>query len=103
MRLWSLVLAFALWNPPASTAASCEGLAALALPDTTITLAKAIPAGTFAPSGGRAIDDLPAFCEVHGILKPTGVSVIHFEVWLPAGNWNGRLEGVGNGGLAGTI
>ena len=104
MRLWwSLVLTFALWNPPASTAASCEGLASLALPNTTIMLAKSISAGSFAPPSGRAIDNLPAFCEVHGILKPTDVSVIHFEVWLPAVDWNGRLEGVGNGGLAGTI
>jgi len=86
-----------------SRAASCEGLTSLALPNTTITLAKSMPAGTFTPPGGRAIDNLPAFCEVHGILKPTDVSVIHFEVWLPAVNWNGRLEGVGNGGLAGTI
>ena len=62
-----------------------------------------IPAGIIAATSGRAIEDLPAFCEVHGILKPTDVSVIHFEVWLPASNWNGRLEGVGNGGLAGTI
>src|SRR5579862_8726987 len=86
-----------------SRAASCEGLTSLVLPNTTITLAKSMPAGTFTPPGGRAIDNLPAFCEVHGILKPTDVSVIHFEVWLPAVNWNGRLEGVGNGGLAGTI
>jgi feruloyl esterase len=40
---------------------------------------------------------------VHGILKPTDASVIHFEVWMPAMDWNGRFEGVGNGGLAGTI
>ena len=83
--------------------ASCEGLTSLALPNTTITLAKSVSAGTFTPPSARAIQDLPGFCEVHGILKPTDVSVIHFEVWLPASNWNGRLEGVGNGGLAGTI
>jgi len=92
-----------MWTTSAMFGANCEGMISLALPDTTITLAKLIPAGTFAPPGGRAIDDLPAFCEVHGVLKPTDVSVIHFEVWLPAANWNGRLEGVGNGGLAGTI
>ncbi len=102
---WLLVLPLIvpIWSPRAAFAASCEGLASLALPNTTITLAKSMPAGTLTPPSGRAIDDLPAFCEVHGILKPTDVSVIHFEVWLPATNWNGRLEGVGNGGLAGTI
>jgi feruloyl esterase len=28
---------------------------------------------------------------------------IQFEVWLPTGNWNGKFQGVGNVGLAGTI
>ena len=100
-----LPLLAALFLPVASVAfaANCEGLASLALPGTTVTLAKSIPAGTFTPPGGRAIDNLPAFCEVHGILKPTEASTIHFEVWLPESDWNGKLEGVGNGGLAGTI
>jgi hypothetical protein len=88
---------------PAAFAANCEGIANLALPDTKITVAKSVPAGSFTPTGGRGIEHLPAFCEVHGILKPTDVSVIHFEVWMPAENWNGRFEVVGNGGLAGTI
>ena len=30
-------------------------------------------------------------------------SDIEFEVWLPLTNWNGKFNGVGNGGLAGTI
>jgi hypothetical protein len=29
--------------------------------------------------------------------------VINFEVWIPTAIWNGRFNGVGNGGLAGTI
>jgi feruloyl esterase len=88
---------------PVAFAANCEWLASLALPNTTITIAKAIPAGSFTPTGGRGIENLPAFCEVHGVLKPTDVSVIHFEVWIPADSWNGALEVAGNGGLAGTI
>jgi len=97
------VLAVALRAAPTSAVAKCEGLAALALPNTTITLAKPIPAGAFTPLNGQAIKDLPAFCEVHGVVKPTDVSTIHFEVWMPQTNWNGRFQGVGNGGLAGTI
>lgn len=102
-RWLAFTLLIVLWNRSGVLGADCEALTALALPDTTITLAKSIPAGPLKPPDGRAIDDLPAFCQVHGILKPTDVSVIHFEVWLPSSNWNGRLEGVGNGGLAGTI
>ena len=53
--------------------------------------------------GARAIENLPAFCRVQGLLKPTPASKITFEVWLPASGWNGKLQVVGNGGLAGTI
>ena len=96
------LIAFIL-TPGLTFASSCEGLASLVLPNTTITSAKSVADGAFAPPAGRPIAGLPAFCQVHGILKPTDVSVIHFEVWLPAAGWNGRLEGVGNGGLAGAI
>jgi pimeloyl-ACP methyl ester carboxylesterase len=96
----SMLIALAL--PLGSFGATCEGLAGLALPDTTLT-ATTVPAGSFTPPNGRAMDNLPAFCQVHGLSKPTASSVIHFEVWLPVSNWNGKLQGIGNGGLAGTI
>lgn len=83
--------------------ASCEDLAKLALPDTTIHIAQAVPAGSFTPPGGQAIANLPAFCRVAGVLKPTSDSDIQFEVWMPASGWNGKFEGVGNGGFAGSI
>ena len=91
--------------PPGSGPA-CEALAGLKLADTTISSSKAVAAGPFTPPGGRGgrgSADLPAFCQVHGVLVPTPHSSIHFEVWLPAANWNGKLQVVGNGGLAGTI
>jgi feruloyl esterase len=91
---------------PAS-AAECEAIANLKLPDTTISSSKAVAAGPFTPpggrGGGRGSADVPAFCQVHGMLAPTPQSKISFEVWLPAANWNGKLQVVGNGGLAGTI
>jgi Tannase and feruloyl esterase len=44
------------------------------------------------------------FCRVRGILSPSADSNIIFEVWLPpASAWNGRYEGVGNGGFAGSL
>src|SRR5271155_3477859 len=92
-----------LMSVPVVRAASCEALTTLALSNGTVTLAKPAAAGTFQPPAGPAIPNLPAFCQVQGVLKPTEVSDIHFEVWLPASGWNGRFEGVGNGGLAGTI
>jgi len=81
----------------------CPDLAKLSLAHTSITLAEAVPAGSFTPPGGRAIPDLPAFCRVAGVLKPSSDSDIRFEVWLPAAGWNGRYEGFGNGGFAGSI
>src|SRR6202030_1510363 len=46
---------------------------------------------------------LPAFCRVTATLKPSNDSDIRIEVWLPATNWNGKFQGVGNGGFAGSI
>ena len=45
---WLILLAAILWGLPAAAAAkSCESLIALALPDTTITLAQSVAAGSF--------------------------------------------------------
>lgn len=37
------------------------------------------------------------------MIKPTSDSDIRVEVWLPVRGWNGKVQGVGNGGWAGTI
>ncbi|ADW67492.1 tannase/feruloyl esterase family alpha/beta hydrolase [Granulicella tundricola] len=94
----------------AAHAATCASLAALSLPDTTITHAEAVPPGPLKPPYGDPIASLPAFCRVTGILRPTPDSEIRFEVWLPEKEapkgkpaWNHRLLDVGNGGFAGTI
>jgi Tannase and feruloyl esterase len=87
--------------------ASCDGLAALALKETTVTAAQLVPAGQFsAPSGGRGANsfkDLPEFCRVAATIQPTSDSDIKVEVWLPATGWNGKFQAVGNGGWAGVI
>ncbi|MGD1101834.1 MAG: tannase/feruloyl esterase family alpha/beta hydrolase [Terriglobia bacterium] len=106
------------WGPaPAAWAAapaatSCESLATLSLPHTTITLAKSVPAGEFtpppppnAPAGysEAPLENLPGFCRVAATASPSSDSIIKFEVWMPATDWNGRFQAVGNGGWAGRI
>jgi feruloyl esterase len=99
----TLVVAVALTTVGASRTnaapASCEGLASIKLADTTITSAVSVAAGPFTSPGGGQQMTLPAFCRVVGTTKPA----IQFEVWLPLENWNGKFEGVGNGGMAGVI
>ena len=92
MKLHAAVLLLA--SLPLS-AATCESLSALSLPKTTLTV-HSYGAGEFKPN-------LPAFCRVEGVIKPSDDSDIHFEVWLPAQKWNGKFRGVGNGGFAGSI
>ena len=92
--------------------ASCESLASLALPDTKITQAQVVSAGSFSPPGGgqpggragaaNPYRSLPEFCRVAATLTPSSDSDIKVEVWLPVG-WNRKFQAVGNGGWAGTI
>jgi feruloyl esterase len=78
-------------------------------PDIEVTTAAQVARGSFAPkdeSGAPAaiFSDLPAFCRVVGVIRPTPDSEIGFELWLPELNrWNGRYFQVGNGGFAGLI
>jgi feruloyl esterase len=101
-------------TPAASTGTSCANLAALTIPNVTIKSATALPAGPFTPPGapiagdgqarGPVVMTLPAFCRVEGTARPTSDSDIKFEVWIPpADAWNGKFEGVGNGGYQGSI
>ncbi|HZL56603.1 MAG TPA: tannase/feruloyl esterase family alpha/beta hydrolase [Bryobacteraceae bacterium] len=85
--------------------ATCESLATLNLPHTTIAIAEARQPGAFtSPYGGRPIAGLPAFCRIAGSIKPSAESDIRFQVWLPvASGWNGKFAGIGNGGYAGAI
>jgi TonB family protein len=91
-----------------AAAATCESLAALKLPDTTITLAQPVEAGAFVPPPAfgmpaASLKNLPAFCRVTATLKPAKDSEIKMEVWLPLAAWNGKYRGQGNGGFAGYI
>ena len=83
--------------------ADCGALKDLKLESTTIAAAESIPAGTYQPPYGKAVEKLPSFCRVAGVITPTPDSYIRFEVWLPEAGWNGKYLGVGNGGFAGSI
>ncbi len=85
------------------TAATCESLASLVLPNTSMTAALTVAAGTFTPPNGQPIANLPSFCRVAGVIHPVPDSLIAFEVWIPSAGWNGKFYGVGNGGYAGSI
>ena len=99
---------------PPVAAASCDSIAALALPDGKITSASLVAAGAFTlpggggpmmggPGGMAVFKSAPAFCRVTATLTPTPDSDIKIEVWMPAENWNGKLVGIGNGVWAGSI
>jgi feruloyl esterase len=90
----------------ALAAAPCETLSSLALPNTSITLARMVPAGGFTLAGTAPVPQfrqLPAFCRVAATITPSSDSDIRIEVWLPAVAWNGKFQAVGNGGWAGVI
>src|SRR5579859_3465619 len=98
----TVLLTFAL-AVPIMCAPTCESLATLALPNITIAIAEVRAPGEFAPRSGKPLANLPAFCRVAGSIKPSSDSDIQFEVWLPSSNWNGKFQGIGNGGYAGAI
>src|SRR5262249_46670941 len=100
-----LLLAALSFGSRSVAAQTCERLSDLKLANTTITAAQRGAAGSFPPPAGTAVPykDLPAFCRVAGVIKPTSDSEIKFEVWMPVSGWNGKFQGVGNGGFAGSI
>src|SRR5687767_3706821 len=96
--------------PSPVQAASCEELLNLTLADAKVTTAQSVAAGRFAPPGAppanaaaQVYASLPAFCRVAATLTPSRDSDVKVEVWMPASGWNGKLQVVGNGGMAGTI
>lgn len=109
------------------SAVPCEGLRDLSLPNTVITVARIIPAGSVwqlpgstPPPAGIPIATAPAsgapgyypferpiivaaHCRVEAVIRASPDSEIGIEVWLPTNNWNGKFLMVGNGGWAGRI
>jgi hypothetical protein len=68
---------------------SCESLASVALPNTTIESAAVDP-------------NSPAVCRVTAIItRPPAADKIRIWVAIPTSDWNGRFVGTGGGGLVG--
>ena len=109
------ILVAGLVHASLAAAATCDGLAALALPNTHITSASSVAAGAFTPpqapgrgagrgNANQAFAATPAFCRVTATLTPTSDSDIKIEAWLPdPARWNDKFQAVGNGGWAGSI
>jgi Tannase and feruloyl esterase len=119
MRILPAALCFLLASPAYGQSpdltALCERLSSVNLPNTTITLAHVVDAGTFTPpapigvaatarnNARQAFRALPAFCRVAATLRPSADSDIKIEIWLPASGWNGKFQATGNGGWSGSI
>ncbi|MDG3442779.1 tannase/feruloyl esterase family alpha/beta hydrolase [Nitrospirillum amazonense] len=94
---WAVTTQAAQAAPPTT---DCASLAGRSLPEARILSAEPVAAGPYkAPDGTVTFPNLPAFCRVTAMAE-TDVKV---EVWLPETAWNGRFQGVGNGGFAGNF
>jgi len=110
-----LVPAFAAFMAAAAFAQTpCENLKSLSIPGVEFTSVEVVAAGPYQPparaglgAGGpaslRQPQMLPAHCRVAATLRPSSDSDIKMELWMPAADWNGRFEMVGNGGWAEII
>lgn len=91
----------------ADESAKCAKLQSLALDHVMVTSAEAVSAGySFSFPGmfiGLPFFKEPASCRIQGTIKPSADSDIRFELWMPQTGWNNKLQGIGNGGLAGSI
>ncbi len=95
-----------------SAGQDCEALQRLSLTGAEVTGVESVAAGALSvtqiPKSAEktlppVLARLPAFCRVKISAKPGPGSDIRIEVWLPASGWTGRLQAVGDGGLAGYI
>ena len=101
-------------QPSARNHDPCEALRSLIVPGADVMAAERVAAGALAVAAADVVDGtqqavnaalgrLPSFCRVKVAAKPGPGSDIRIEVWLPTAGWNGKLQAVGEGGLAGFI
>jgi feruloyl esterase len=94
-RIGGALAAALLATPAAALADDCAGLAqAGRFADTTVASAVSVEPD---PAHG-----LPGYCEVTATIRPVPGSEIGVVYRLPA-SWNGKLVGIGGGGMAGNV
>ena len=82
---------------------ACGDLTSLSFEgNTTVTAATNVTSGTLVTPNNLTLTNLPAFCRVQAVSKPSSDSNIYFEVWLPISTWNGKFLSSGEGGYAGA-
>ncbi len=110
--VYALLVPWAAVAAPAAvpTADGCASLASLNLPHTSVSSAQLVAAGAFSLADTKAnsadterFRHLPAFCRAVLHSRPSSDSDIEIEVWMPVAGWNGKFQGEGNGGFAGSI
>ena len=110
----AVAAAFGTAGSVANAAVDCASLKGLTLANTTVLEAETRPAGanvitgTFSTVNGAELGhfsgNIPVpVCRVRVSIKPTSVSNVISEYWLPLSGWNGRYEVVGRGGTAGSL
>ena len=109
---WLVIVSFLFAGSAVAAEDACSRLMGIKVPGATIILAQTNAAGTFAgppvaPFTSRDLTapykNVPTFCRVVAVAKPSADSEIRIEVWMPAADWNGKLQGLGDGGFAGRI
>ena len=98
--------ALAAYGVGAARAQDCESLVGKAYGDATVSAATNVtpPFSVTGKDPPTPVSVDAPFCRVEGTIKPSANSDIEFEVWLPPeGSWNGKYQGVGNGGFAGSL
>ena len=89
----------------AAQATECSALTGRSFDNgTSIVDATFVTSGIIPVSDTVAARNLPPFCRVQGVSKPSSDSDIRFEVWLPQPDaWNRKFLSTGEGGFAGQL
>jgi len=99
---WTAIVSGALaFGAGSAAAADCQGLAGKNFGEATISAATSVapPFNVTGQDPPTPVSVNKPFCRVEGVLKPSADSDVKFEVWLPPESaWNGKYQGIGNGG-----